>query len=108
MIGPLLNSALTVYRPSFADDGAGGRTATLAEQGTIRAQVSQPSAEERVLAEQAGASLDYVVHTTYGADVQRDDELEDDAGARFRVLASVTNSRHTYKRLECEVVQPGG
>lgn len=108
MLGHLLNESLTVYRPSFAADGSGGRTITLAETGAIRAQVSQPSAEERTLAEQAGASLDYVVHTTTGADAQRDDVLEDGDGARYRVLAVVHNSRDTYKRLECEVVQAGG
>ena len=46
MIRHLLNSTLTVYRKTYADDGVGGRTATLASVGTVRAQVCQPGAQE--------------------------------------------------------------
>lgn len=105
MIGHRLNSVLTVYRTTWAADGAGGRTPTEVSQGTIRAQVSQPSAEERATAQQLGANLAYVVHTSASADVERGDELDDGGTRRLRVLAVLQNSRATYKRLECEVVQ---
>lgn len=107
MIAHRLNATLTVYRASFAGDGVGGRTETFASAGTIRAQVNQPTAEERLAAAQAGANLTHVVHTIYGADVARGDELDDGGARRLRVLAVFTNSRHTYRRLECEVVEGG-
>lgn len=105
MIAHRLNADVEVFRPSYAPDGVGGRTQTFASVGTIRAQVSQPNAAERVAAQQLGANLTHVVHTTYGADVERGDELDAGGPRRLRVLAVVTNSRATYKRLECEVAQ---
>jgi SPP1 family predicted phage head-tail adaptor len=107
VIGHRLNDSLTVYRATDVADGAGGSTRTFASVGTIRAQVSQPSAEERTVAAQAGANLTHVVHTTHGADVGRGDELDTGEGRRLRVLAVLTNSRRTYSRLECEVAQGG-
>lgn len=107
MIGHLLNTTLDVYRPSFTPDGRGGQTETIASVGTIRAQVNQPTAEERMVAAQNGANLTHVVHTTFGADVERGDELDEGGARRLRVLAVITNSRHTYARLECEVTQGG-
>lgn len=105
MIAHRLNSELTVYRATYVDDGAGGRTRTFGEVGVIRAQVSQPSAQERMAAGQEGALLMYVVHTTADADVEREDELDTGAGRRYRVKAVLQDSRRTYKRLECEVTQ---
>lgn len=105
MIDPLLNVTLTVYRASRVSDGAGGRTTTFDDVGTIRAQVSQPSADERAAAAQLGANLTHVVHTRRAANVERGDELDAGGPRRLRVLAVVSNSRTTYKRLECEVVQ---
>jgi SPP1 family predicted phage head-tail adaptor len=112
MIRHRLNTTLTVFRPAAADDGAGGQTVTFGEAGEVRAQVSQPTAEERATAQQFGANLTHLVHTTYGADVRRGDELDGDlpsaTGERLRVFAVVSDSRSTYKRLECEAVQAGG
>lgn len=105
MIGHRLNDTLTVYRAAYVADGAGGRTKTFAEAGTIRAQVSQPTAAERQVAAQVGALLTHVVHTTYGADVERGDELDTDGPRRLRVVGVLHDSRRTYTRLECEVVQ---
>lgn len=105
MIEHRLNSSLTVYRATYADDGVGGRTKTFAAVGTIRAQVNQPSTMERLAAAQLGAELSHVVHTTYTSDVERDDELDAGGTRRLRVRAVVNDSRRTYKRLECEVVQ---
>lgn len=107
MIEHRLNETLTVYRATFTSDGAGGRTKSTAEQGTIRAQVNQPSATERLAAAQLGSNLSHVVHTTYGADVERGDELDDGGARRLRVLDVMHDSRRTYYRLECEVVQGG-
>lgn len=105
MIRHRLNSSLTVYRATYVADGAGGRTKTFAPVGTIRGQVNQPSAQERLVAAQQGANLTHVVHALPTADVVRGDELDTGGLHRLRVLAVVQNSRLTYKRLECEVVQ---
>lgn len=105
MIGHRLNSVLTVYRVNDTPDGAGGSTRVFVNMGTLRAQVSQPSAAERTAAAQAGANLTHVVHAAYGANVERGDELAAGGPRRLRVLAVLTNSRRTYTRLECEVVQ---
>ncbi len=106
MIGHRLNEELTVYRATDAPDGAGGSTRTFAAVGSIRAQVSQPSAAERTVAAQTDANLTHVVHTFYGEDVQRGDELDRGEGRRLRVLAVLHDSRRTYFRVECEGTQP--
>ena len=105
MIEHLLNSELTVYRASYVADGAGGRTKTFAEQGTIRGSVAQPTDVERQVAAQAGARLDFMVYTRNGADVERGDELDDGDARRLRVIGVVSNSRDTYTRLHCTEVQ---
>ena len=105
MINHRLNETLTVYRSGYVSDGSGGRTRTTTEHGTIRAQVSQPSAQERLTASQLGANLTAIVHTTRNAEVERGDFLDNDGGRRLRVTSVVTNSRDTYLRLECEEVQ---
>lgn len=107
MIGHLLNADLTVYRAAFVGDGAGGRTKTFAEHGTVRAMVSQPSDQERQTAEQFGARLDAIVYTAFGADVERGDELDDGGARRWRVIAKESNSRTSYERLHCTEVQGG-
>lgn len=107
MLAHLFNESLTVYRASYAADGVGGRTKTMAAHGTIRAQVEQPSTQERMVAGQMGATLTHVVHTAYDADVIRDDELDNGGARRLRVKSVVSNSRRTYKRLECELIQDG-
>lgn len=107
MIGHLLNTTVTVYRPAFAADGRGGRTTTFSSVGTVRAKVGQPTATEGVIAGRDGAMLLTPVHLAYSADVQRGDELETDGPRRLRVVAVVSNSRRTYKRADCEVVQGG-
>lgn len=105
MIGHRLNDTLTVYRASYVTDEAGGQTKTFAYAGTVWAQVSQPTAAERTAAAQAGANLTHIVHTAYGADVARGDELDTDGLRLLRVMAVIYDSRRTYFRLECEVVQ---
>lgn len=107
MITHLLNSTVTVYRPAHAADGRGGRTSTFASQGTVRAKVGQPSQAEGVIAGRDGAMLLTPVHLAYAADVRRGDELDTGGARRLRVVAVVTDSRTTYKRADCEVVQSG-
>lgn len=107
MIAHRLNEELTVYRATDTPDGAGGTTRAFASVGTIRAQVSQPNAAERQVAAQVGAHLTHVVHASYGVDVQRGDELDHDGPRRLRVVGVLNDSRRTYTRLECEVVQGG-
>ena len=105
MIGHRLNSTRTVYRATYVADGAGGRTKTWAAVATIAAQVNQPSAAERMAAAQLGAELSHVVHTTFGADVERGDELDTGGARRLRVVAVLNDSRQTYSRLECQAVE---
>lgn len=105
MIGHLLNASVTVYRASFAADGRGGRTRSTASHGTLRAKLEQPSPAERLVAARDGAVLDWIVHVLYGSDVQRGDEIDAGGARRLRVVAVVTNSRHTYTRLECAFIQ---
>lgn len=106
MIRHRLNRTFTVRRPTLAGDGAGGYIEQLVEVGTIRAQVSQPSAKERVAAQQVGATLTHVAHAEARANVERGDRL-DDGKQTLRVVAVVQDSRATYKRLECEAEQDG-
>lgn len=111
MIGHRLNIPLTVKRPETVPDGAGGSTVDRVVSGTVWFQVSQPSTEERMLAQQAGVNLAHVLHTDYGADVRRGDELEGDFPSnifRAKVISAVSDSRSTYLRIEVEAVQAGG
>jgi SPP1 family predicted phage head-tail adaptor len=105
MLRNFMNATLTVYRGAFAADGRGGRSKTMGEVGTVRARVSQPSAQERFVAGQMDAKLTHVVHVEYGADVQRGDELDAGDARRMRVMAVMNDSSRTYRRLECELVQ---
>lgn len=105
MIRHLLNSSVDVYRATFTDDGRGGRTSALAKVGAVRARVSQPSAEERMVAGQRGAILEHVVHVMNVEDVRRGDELDHGGPRRLRVQGVVEDSSATYKRLECQVVE---
>jgi hypothetical protein len=110
-IGHLCRTVLTVHRPTPTDDGMGGRTVTYTSIGQVRVQVNQPTAEERMLAQQAGAELSHVLHAVASVDVRRGDELDGDlpsdvpVGRRLRVIATVSNSRSTYTRIEAEITQ---
>ena len=86
MIGPMLNTSLSLVRPAFSADGAGGRTAELVAVADVRALVAQPTAEERVLAERAGARLDHVVYVPFGTDVRRDDEFQSEGTSSSSVI----------------------
>lgn len=107
MIDHLLNMVAEVYRPTLVADGRGGRTRSFASVGLVRVKVGQPQASEQDTGGRAGATLMTPVHASYVADVERGDELEVGGPRRLRVVAVVTNSHRTYRRLECEVVQGG-
>ncbi|MEU8264919.1 phage head closure protein [Micromonospora sp. NPDC048999] len=98
---------LQVWRPTSTGDGAGGQVVTRTQVDTVRAKVSQPSAEERTAAGQSGAQLDAVVHLQPTADVRRGDELRGD-GETYRVWATVHPSEPVYLRAQCERTQSEG
>lgn len=105
-VARLLNRRVTVWRRSRVDDGMGGGIDTWVQVGTVRARFSQPSARERVAADQSEARLSHVVYMLPDADVRRGDELRD--GNRiFDVLATFEpSSAGTYLRADCEARQP--
>lgn len=102
-----LNRTFAVWRTTTADDGAGGQTTVTAQAGTVRARVSQPSAAERVAADQAGTRLGAIVHMAPGEDVRRGDELRGD-GETYRVVAVISPSEPVYLRADCERIQHEG
>lgn len=104
MIGRHLNRTLEVWRPTTADDGYGGQDTTLVRQAGVRAKVDQPSASERLLAQQAGAEHTHDVFLLPDADVQRGDELRG-RGQRLRVKQVVEPSATRYRKAECQLIQ---
>lgn len=110
MIGHLLNRTLVVHRPSVSTDAVGGQSVAYTQVGSVRAAVSQPSADERREAAAEGAVLTHMVHLASSSDVRRGDELDGDIpalgpGVRLRVVSVVANSRNSYRRAACEVRQ---
>lgn len=105
-VARLLNTQVTVWRRTRVDDGMGGGLETWAQVGTLRARLAQPSATERVVADQSQARLTHVVYLPADSDVRRGDELRQ--GSRvFDVLATYEPSvPGTYLRADCEARQP--
>jgi head-tail adaptor len=110
-IGHLMTQTLSVYRPTETTDSGGGREDSFTLVATIRAKVNQPTPEEVQAAGVWGAQLSHVVHCEVYEDVRRADEFggelpsEIEAGFRLRVIAVVSDSHQTYRRMLCEVVQ---
>ncbi|MGW3437056.1 phage head closure protein [Streptomyces bacillaris] len=100
----LLNRVLEVWRTTTTDDGYGGQETTLTRRADVAAKVDQPSASERMLAQQAGSQHTHSVYLLPGADVRRGDELRGD-GQALRVLHVVTPSGPVYRKAECELTQ---
>lgn len=101
----LLNASAEVWRSTRTPDGMGGWTDAWALVSTVRARMSQPTATERTLADQSGATLTHVVYLDDRADVRRGDELRQ-PGRTFDVLAVFEPSEPgTYLRANCEVHQ---
>lgn len=111
MIRHRLNVSLEVWRAAVTLDDGGGQQTVWSHAGGIRGQVNQPNADEQQVAQQLGAKLSHTIHTRYGADVGRGDELDGDLPSevrdeeRLRVVAAVSDSRRTYTKLLCEIVQ---
>ncbi|MFH8805481.1 head-tail adaptor protein [Streptomyces sp. NPDC017936] len=111
-IGRALNRQLTVWRTQSADDGHGGQTTTLAQQGAVRAKVDQPSPTERMVAASTSSRHSHNVYLSPRADVRRGDELRGtDALGReqvFRVLSVVQPSAPVYSKALAELIQTEG
>ena len=104
-IGMHLNRRLEQWRREETPDGSGGTVTTWLLIGTVRARVSQPTAAERVAAQQAGAEHTQPVYVQPRADVRRGDELRGPEGA-WRVTAVYRPSEPVYLRADCELT-PG-
>jgi len=110
--GRHFNRQLQVWRTTTVDYGAGGEEIALAQVGTVRAKVDQPSPTERLIAQQTGSRHSHNVYLSARADVRRGDELRgtDDLGnaQRFRVQSVVQPSSPVYSKAEVELTQSQG
>lgn len=105
-VSHLLNSSAELWRYSRASDGMGGWVQTWVKVADVRARFSQPSARDRVLADQSQSRLTHVVYLNDTQDVRREDELRRN-GVMFKVLAVFEPSEPgTYLRADCEARQP--
>lgn len=104
-IARLLNTSVEVWRDVRTPDGMGGWVTGWSKVTDLRARISQPSATERVLADQNGADLSHVVYLLPTVDVRRGDQLHT-AGRQFDVLSVFEPSEPgTYLRADCRVRQ---
>lgn len=107
-IARMLNASADVYRETRTDDGLGGSTVAWVLVGPVRARFSQPSATERVVAQQNGADMTHVVYLLPTADVRRGDELRRGT-VTYEVLATFEPSEPgTYLRADCKARQASG
>ncbi|MGW4030750.1 head-tail adaptor protein [Streptomyces sp. NPDC004838] len=107
-VGHRLNRLLEVWRPETSPDGYGGQTVTYVRQPVdVRGKVDQPSASERMVAQQGRAEHTHDVYLLPGADVLRGDELRG-RGQVLRVLAVVEPSSTRYRKAHCTLIQPEG
>ncbi len=95
-----LNRELAVWRAATVDDGQGGQDETLAQAGTVRAKVNEPSAAERVEAMRSGSELKFNIHLFPEADVRRGDELRG-GGEVYKVTSATLPSTPMYLRATC-------
>lgn len=102
----LLNRVLEVWRTTSVPDGAGGEETLLTHVADVRAKVDQPSASDRLLAQQAGAAHTHDIYLLPDADVQRGDQLHGD-GQVFHVGYVVEPSAPVYRKAEAELTQRG-
>jgi len=107
VIEGFLNRSLDVFRPSTASDGSGGRTTQLVPASSVRAMVSQPSAQERESGGQWGARHTHSVYVLPSADIRRGDELRG-GGQNLRVLAVIRPSRSVYRKAVCQLIEQEG
>jgi head-tail adaptor len=105
-VNRLLNSSVTIWRVSTVPDGAGGEVTSLTQVGESRAMISQPSASERMLADQGQSLHSHNIHMPPTTNVRRGDELRHGAQV-FRVLSVFEPSRPIYVRADVELTQHG-
>lgn len=107
-VGRWLNRTLQVWRPVTVDDGYGGQETTLVRQeDDVRGKVDQPSASDRMLAQQAGAEHTHDVFLLPAADVARGDELHG-GGQVLKVTSVVEPSSTRYRKAECKLIEREG
>lgn len=105
----LLNSTLDVYRRVLASDGQGGQTYSyVLLEAARRVRLVQATPRERILAEQAGASMTHKVYQNHDDDIQRGDEYR--LGTKkYRVADAVEPSTDgVYRRADVELIQSEG
>lgn len=78
----------------------------MGQVATHPAMVSQPTAMERMLADQGQSRQTHVIYFPVTADVRRGDELHRDSQV-FRVLSVFQPSRPIYLRADVELYQHG-
>ncbi|MFC8276255.1 phage head closure protein [Streptomyces sp. NPDC057271] len=106
-VGRWLNRTLEVWREAFTDDGYGGQESTWVRQSDVRGKVDQPSASDRILAQQASAEHTHDVFLLPTADVERGDELRG-GGQVLKVTFVVEPSSTRYRKAECKLIQRQG
>jgi hypothetical protein len=110
-IAHLMTQTLSQYRGEPVVDSGGGQDIVWSQVGTLRAKVNQPTPEEIQAAGTWGAQLSHVVHAEAYEDVRRGDMFGGETpsevlpGFMLRVIAVVSDSHQTYRRMLCEVVQ---
>ncbi|MFE9737338.1 head-tail adaptor protein [Streptomyces sp. NPDC006477] len=103
-----LNRTLEVWRAAVEPDGAGGQRRTMTRRpDTVRGKVDQPSASDRLLAQQAGSEHTHDIYLLPAADVERGDELHG-GGQVFKVRSVVEPSSTRYRKAECHLIQTTG
>lgn len=107
MIGHLLNRSVQVWRRAEVDDGTGGQATTWVQVATQRVRISQPTAQERQVAQQAHGDLTHKVYAQPDTDIRRGDELRD-TDLVLRVMATLGPSKDAYLRADCEQLQSEG
>lgn len=101
-VNHLLNRSVTVTRRTSSSDGSGSNPTTPAVIATIRAKIDAARASDRMLADQ---DADRVTHTIYfnpGADIVRDDVVNDGA-TDFKILSLLPPSRAHHLKTLAEV-----
>lgn len=88
-------------------DGMGGSTTTLVRQADVRGKVDQPSANEKLVAQQDESIHSHRIYLSPNADVRRGDEIRDGDRA-FRVISVVVPSSPIYRKAYVELIQSEG
>lgn len=104
MITHLLNRTLAHWRSVEEPTGTGGFTTTWIQLGDVAARVSQPSAAERVAADQGESRLTHAIYLDPGSPVSRGDELRD-GDETFEVIATIVPSKAKYLRADAHLAQ---